>query len=835
MSSQGSRANTESKPVALGGATQAFALRHPLVFVALAYGGGVVLGWRFAGSLPVLFGLAGLLSIWAVADTARRIWLLGPLLLSLGWVNMVQQEARTSPWDLRGLWLGQPELVALQGRLVETPTQRIFLREEEESFRSHAVVEVLALRRRGEWQAASRRVAVTTPGPMEAGIYAGRLVELTGVLRQPPGALAEGLFDYRQFLRWQGIHFQLQCQGMRDWRLVPEVGAPLKPPLPDRFRTWAQGTLARGLPVEDGELRLLWAMTLGWRTALTDEVAEPFMRAGTMHVFAISGLHIVLIAGMLVAVLRAAQLPRSVCGALVIPLIWFYTLATGWQPSAVRSTIMMTVIIAGWTLQRPGNLLNSLAASGLIILVADPSQLFQASFQLSFFVVLSLALLLPPFERLRQRLLQTDPFLPDELRPRWQLWLDGPVRFVTTNFATSLAAWVGSLPLVAHYFHLLTPASLLANLVVVPLSSLALMCNLGALSCGDWLPWLAGVFNHAGWLFMHGMIAFSQWTTTLPGAFWYVRAPGAWELAAYYGLVLLLAAGWFWTPGRRLVAWGALLLATAGWLAASWHGRDQVRLTVLGQGAGSIFCAVPGGEHWLMDCGSESAAGFLVKPFLRGQGVNRLAHLVLTHGDQRRVGGFKLLCREFQPEHVWTSPVPSRSSAYRAALAHVKTESLPWTTVSAGERASGWAVLHPAASDKFERGDDNAVGLRGEFHGVRVLLLSELGPLGQRALLERGQDLRADIIVAGMPAQGEPLSDNLLAAVQPRLIVLTDAEFPVSQRVRPQLRARLERHGVPVLRLSETGSLTLLIRSGKLVVSRVDGEVLARWPSVDAK
>ena len=832
MSSQGSGANTEPQSVALGSAMQAFALRHPLVFVALAYGGGVVMGWRFAVPLPVLFGLAGLLSLWAVLDAARRIWLLGPLLLLVGWVNMAQQQAKVSPWDLRELLPGQPELVALQGRLVETPTQRIFLREEQESWRSHVVVEVLALRRRGEWQTACGRVAVTTPGQINSAFCAGHLVELTGVLRQPPGALAEGLFDYRQFLRWQGIHFQLQCQGMRDWRLVPEAGAPLKPPLSDRFRTWAQGTLGRGLPVEDEELRLLWAMTLGWRTALTDEVAEPFMRSGTMHVFAISGLHIVLIAGMLVAVLRAVQLPRSACGALVIPLIWFYTLATGWQPSAIRSTIMMTVIIVGWTLQRPGNLLNSLAASGLIILVADPSQLFQASFQLSFFVVLSLALLLPPFERLRQRLLQTDPFLPDELRPRWQQWLDGPVRFATTNFATSLAAWVGSLPLIAHYFHLFTPASLLANLVVVPLSSLALMCNLGALFCGDWLPWLAEVFNHAGWLFMRGMIAFSQWTTTLPGAFWYLRAPEAWELAAYYGLVLLLAAGWFWTPGRRAVAWGALIVAAGGWSAAGWHGRDEVRLTVLGQGAGSIFCAVPGGERWLMDCGSESAASFLVKPFLRGQGVNRLEHLGLTHGDQRRVGGFNLLCREFQPGHVWTSPVASRSPAYRAALAHVKRESLPWTTVSAGERASGWEVLHPAASDKFERGDDNALVLRGEFHGVRVLLLSELGQLGQRALLNRSADLRADIIVAGMPEQGEPLGDHLLAAVRPRLIVLTDAEFPVAKRVRPQLRARLERHKVPVLQLTESGSLTLLINSEKVVVSAVDGQVLAHWPSV---
>ena len=71
-----------------------------------------------------------------------------------------------------------------------------------------------------------------------------------------------------------------------------------------------------------------------------------------MHIFAISGLHIALIAGILVALLRVLQLPRGLCGWLVFPLIWFYTAATGWQPSAIRSTIMMSVIIVGWAFKR---------------------------------------------------------------------------------------------------------------------------------------------------------------------------------------------------------------------------------------------------------------------------------------------------------------------------------------------------------------------------------------------------------------------------------------------------------------------------------------------------
>src|SRR4029077_14672648 len=96
-------------------------------------------------------------------------------------------------------------------------------------------------------------------------------------------------------------------------------------PIADRFGDWAKAALARGLPVEDEPLRLLWGMTLGWKTALTGEVTEPFMRTGTMHIFAISGLHIALIAGLLVLLFQVLRVPRAWCGWVVIPLIWFYT------------------------------------------------------------------------------------------------------------------------------------------------------------------------------------------------------------------------------------------------------------------------------------------------------------------------------------------------------------------------------------------------------------------------------------------------------------------------------------------------------------------------------
>ncbi len=108
------------------------------------------------------------------------------------------------------------------------------------------------------------------------------------------------------------------------------------------------------------------------------------MRSGTMQVFAISVLHIALIVGILVQLLRVIQLPRFIVGLLLIPLFWFYVAATGWQASTVRASLMITVVALGWVLKRPNDLINSLATAALVILFFDPQQLFSTSFQLSF-------------------------------------------------------------------------------------------------------------------------------------------------------------------------------------------------------------------------------------------------------------------------------------------------------------------------------------------------------------------------------------------------------------------------------------------------------------------
>lgn len=788
-------------------------MKSPLPLAALLYALGIVLGNACPASLPCLFAASCAAALLALACGKLRKFALALLLPLAAWTNFTSRTAIVSPQDLRLLLGRAPQYVSVRGQLCSPPVYHESQGNPRAAGRSTADLDVVALRKGELWQPGLGCVTISVPGRLGEACFTGQVLEVTGVIQPPKSPSAPGQFDYASYLRYRGIYYQLRVENAQECQIAPASGRQVQPGPPwcDQFNTWAQKVMAQGLLEEDEPLKLLWAMVLGSKTALTQEAAEPFMESGTLHIFAISGLHIALIAGILVQLLRVLRVSRAACGTFAIPVIWFYTLATGWQASAIRSTVMMTIVIAGWALKRPPHLLNSLAAAGLAINIWDPRQFFQAGFQLSFFVVLGLALIVPPLESVRRRIMQPDPLLPLEFRPRWKRWLDLPLRVLTTSFATSLAAWLGSMPLIAFYFYMITPGSLLANLVIVPLSSIALMSSLGSLLCGSWCSCLTELFNHGSWLWMRLMIDLSEWFASLPGAYFYVRAPAWPEFVFYYALLGSLLTGAWASPRWRSCILVAVGVFTTLRLSCWWQTRGEVLMSVLPIRAGVVYVDAPGHrEDLLVDAGDPYSATTLLKPFLRSQGVNRISALLLSHADLAHVGGSEHILSRFAVGKVLAGSASSRSPAFRRLLPEL--EKRPWNRVQRGDTVCGWTVLHPAAEDRFAQAQNSAVVLRKSVNGTRILFLSDLGRLGQRKLLEREADLQADIVVAGL-SNDEFLSDALLNAIRPRLLIVGSAEYPLASRPTRPLRERLARREIALVYTSEAGAALLTFRS----------------------
>ena len=255
-------------------------MKRPLIPVALIYVAGVVVGYFLEVPLVAALGVSMFLALLVLMRPRTGPLLLPAILFLFGWANLTTRTVVVSPQDLRLLLRDGGHLVTVRGRIVDTPSLRLAVQRDKETAHTLAEIEVTEVhsRRRG-WQPACGRVMSRTAGVLPPSFVSGQTVEITGIAREPERPIAEGVFDYRRYLEQRGIHHELKVASADEWKIV---GVPMPPPLSQRFLAWGQRTLARGMPEQDEALRLQWAMLLGWQTALTAEVSEPFMKSGTI-------------------------------------------------------------------------------------------------------------------------------------------------------------------------------------------------------------------------------------------------------------------------------------------------------------------------------------------------------------------------------------------------------------------------------------------------------------------------------------------------------------------------------------------------------------------------
>jgi competence protein ComEC len=805
-------------------------MKHPLVPVTLLFIAGIVLGQWVPAAPETLFAIALAAAVVALLScifNSQRLCqpALAAALVLAGWTDMMCHTAVLSPNDLRLLLDNQPAEATVRGVIRAAPAQRIFERDGMETWSSTVIVEANRMLLAGAWQPAFGNIIVATPGVLPENFLIGQKVEVAGILEPPRQALAQGLFNPRQFYRRQEIYFELRAASPGAWYVLDGAN-PETIPFSARFSAWAKKTLALGLPAEDEPLRLIWALVLDWKPALTASVQEPFLRAGTYHIFAVDGLRIGLLAAIGIGLLRTLQITRALSGLIVIPAIWWYVGLTGWPASAVRAAIMTSVLIVGWAGKRPANLINSLFAGAWIILIWNPQQLFQAGFQLSFLVVFCIALLVPPIIAAFGGK-PANSLAPAPPESGWRQALAWAYRFALDTFGVSLAAWLGSIPLTAYYFHLFTLVSVPANFFVVPLTALTLMSSMASLLAAPCCPGAAELFNHSSWWWMKCIIEISQWFSRWPGTYWNAAGPRPIAFVWYYLVLLTACSGWLFRTRHKRRVIALIVMASLLW-AADWRMQCQTaRIHVLPlRGGPAIFVRAPGANgDLLLDCGDSDSVERVVKPFLQAQGVNALENFCLTVGREQNTEGAQVVLANFSTRHIFAGAARSRSPAYRRLLGQLEQAGRRWTPLTAGHPLDGWCVLHPDTLDQSAQADDDAVVLRGAFNGQSVLLLSSLGRGGQDALVRQHPPLRTDIVVAGLPARDEPLCEPLLDLIQPRLILIADSQFPANRSAPPKLRQRLSRRGAPVVYCHEAGAVTLLLRRGRWEMEDANGEI----------
>lgn len=538
--------------------------RRPAVGVALAFAAGTAIGLRWhVVREPALALIVGLLLAWWARDRHRRIrqltwlscttllaWLLAAnvayqrqeaLAALLGPSGKVQLELAGTvgaDWEVRVLRQGGGrytftlsdviQVSAAGGDLSARPAEHERLR--------HLTVRVV-------WYGPhpGPAIGVLVPAAGERWCFSGKAAR---VGRQPARQRVELTSRLAESRR-------LAPAGYGNWRAL---AANLR----------REG--ARRLSLGTGHSRemqsLVQAMLLGYRNEIPPALNRVFRDSGTIHVFAISGLHVVIVAGFLTAIIGPLGLPRKLWVLVLGPALLAYTVITGAQPSALRACLMATLYLAGPLASRRPDGFSTLAVTAMALLIWDPTQLADIGFMLSFTVVAGLLTLTAAFVRRLHSLpvavrLTGDARATRELggelasgrmaiarqAARW-LW-----RSLVDLLAVSVAAWLASAPLTALYFGRLNPAALLANLVVVPLSFVMVAGGCLSLLAGSVAGVLSSAINQvllaAAWV----MTGAARASVALPGMIWRVPKPPLWLIGAWY--LLLAAWGWYLTSSDR--------------------------------------------------------------------------------------------------------------------------------------------------------------------------------------------------------------------------------------------------------------------------------------------
>ena len=796
-----------------------------LIHLALLYlVGQASIAWGLQAASPVWLG--GLLAFSAAS------WVMGGLRLAV-LVSLLSVSFLTGNLSLQRVYapdfppphlrhLSLPQKVILEGWLFQEP--------ERGPTRGRLYLEAQRVWQDGQSRPATGKVLVTVrhfQDRKDPWQY-GDVMKLPLKLRIPRNFQTPGSFDYAGYLARRDIYLSAFVW---DDKNIEKVG------LADR--TWLRHrieNIRRTVGVFFDEhlsatpAAILRALIIGDKSRLDPELRDAFTRVGVAHVLAISGLHIGLVALLaygawwwLLARSQYVLLMWSVpklAALFTLPVVLLYAGLAGGSVSTLRAVIMVAVFLIALLLDKEEEVFRSLALAALSVSLIWPGAVFDVSFQLSFVAVLAIFLGL---HRFRAWWDNRDETRAVHLSP----WRRRLCRWAILYGLVSLSATVGTLPLVATYFHIVPLLGFAANLLVVPfLGSAAVVLGLVAtalvflhMGAATLVVWCAGAVVSLGVWVVEAI-------AVLPFAAVHFVTPTLFELILFYTLcVSLLFFSHFQPPWLRRVFFSCLfsLVLCDGlyWITQRYFHTDlRVSFLDVGQGDAAVV-EFPGSHVMVIDAGGFLSRTFdsgraIVAPFLWQKKIGQVDTLVLSHPNLDHYGGLEFLAEHFGVTSFWfNADKRSKSQRFKRLMTTLERNGVEIRPLCSGSQdqeinSVRIQILHPPCSQTGLDTNDASLVLRLSHGEVDILFSGDVETAGERILLSTSAQLASEILK--VPHHGSRSSSTLpfLEAVSPQVAIASLGHHNRFRFPAPQVVDRYERQGVALLRTDQAGTITVL-------------------------
>ncbi len=688
---------------------------------------------------------------------------------------------------------------------------------------------------------AQGRIRLSGPPDAFAGLQYGDRVRVDAQFRPPHGFRNPGLFDYARWLEGQGVAAVATVKPGS----VARIGhrpSPLFDPIYE-WRERIRVAALASLPPETAPFFL--AMITGETGYLTADLRQRFMASGTVHLLSISGSHLGLIALVIFFIVRRAILwlperllvrltlvvmPSQIAAVATMIPVTFYALLAGGQVATIRALVMILIYLVAVVIHRQDDLFNTLAFAAILILAWDPRALTDVSFQLSFLSLWCIALGLEWWSG--RDLPETDPDA-----SRWTRRLGS---HAAALLITSVAAAVGTLPLVAYHFNQVNWVGVVSNPIAIPLAGILVVpLGLGsgivaAASHSPTLPlaeWNAAALD----ILLRVTDFFASW----PLAIAHVAAPPIAFVALCY-LVLAMLVDRRVKPWKRGLAGGALVILAVLWLAGTprWMASDALEVTFLdvGQGDGAVI-RFPSGRVMVVDGGKRyfelDTGRLVVAPTLWNQGVDRIDYLVATHPQLDHIGGLLFVADRFAVAEAWVNgrqPDRWAAQALEALLARqrIRTSIVPrdqplWIDAVRIWRINPWAEapFSPLPKDGVE--NDRSIVLRLEYGRASFLLTGDIETAGEREMVAANPQwnlLRSTVLKVPHHGSRGSLDPDFLRAVAPKVAVVSAGPHNTYGHPAPQTLRAYKRLKAQIFRTDLDGAVKVVTDGTHLHVFR---------------
>jgi competence protein ComEC len=798
-----------------------------LIYISCAWVAGIYLGSKFA--LPWAFVFIGLIPLpFLFFSQHRKAIILSSVCLIAFFGGALLFPASLPASDASHLQSYNGQTVEIKGVINADPEVR--------DKTIHIRLSAKEIGSSEDRQEVSGNVLLFAPH--YPAYHYGDELQVTGMLEKPP-QLDD--FDYEGYLERQGIYSTMLYPKIE----ILETGKGFKP------LAWVYGlrnslsqTLAQVLP--EPQSALAQGILLGVRYNIPPEVKADFVSSGTAHLLAISGLHLSILAGILLSIgIWLFGKRRYIYIWLALGIIWLYALLTGMQTPIIRGAIMASLFLAAELLGRQRTAITSLAFAAAIMVGISPQILWDASFQLSFLSMAGLIFLAPPLMALGRNAVSKS------------IGEEGIgvslASIVTDSLGVTLAATIAVWPLIAHYFGIVSLSSPLANLLALPAmpgiivtGALAGLIGLFALPVAQVIGWLA-------WLFTSYLLLVVTGFASLPLSSVKISSLGMPAIVGYYAALAVTI--WLVSQRKKLGAWAStvkswlrsaaeksldlasqtskryvipplLVLAVLASVAAASMPDDRLHVSFLNVGEGDAILLQKGSQQVLVDGGpspQELGMGLGTQmPFW-----DRTIELViLTHPHADHIAGLVDVLQRYKIGQVLYPDLDYESPLYQEWSDLIKEKDIKYTPAQAGQELNlgdgvKIQVLNPQApllTGTESDIDNNGVVLHIIMGRVSFLLTADIGWETEFELINRRTDLVSTVLKVAHHGSETSSTPSFLAAVAPKVAIISVGENSYGHPS-PEVLARLSKLGAEnILRTDERGTIEFITDGQRLWV-----------------